>query len=67
MHLERLADYFEISVDSLLDREERTINVDLQNTSFLNDYSLILDDKPLNQHEMAEFVSFIQVKRLIEP
>ncbi|ANU14328.1 hypothetical protein B481_2513 [Planococcus halocryophilus Or1] len=63
VHLERLADYFEISVDSLLDRDERTINVDLQNTSFLNDYNLMLDDQPLNQTEIAEAASFIQVKR----
>lgn len=63
VHLERLADFFEISVDSLLDRNDRTINVDLQNTNFLNEYTVMLDDQPLNEAELAEAASFIQVKR----
>ncbi|MDE4085450.1 helix-turn-helix transcriptional regulator [Planococcus maritimus] len=63
LHLERLADFFEISVDSLLDRNDRTINVDLQNTNFLNEYTVMLDDQPLNEAELAEAASFIQVKR----
>lgn len=65
-HLERLADYFEVSVDSMLNRSERTLNLDLQNTSFLNDYNLMLDDQPLNQYEIAEAASFIQVKRRMD-
>ncbi|AUD14856.1 MULTISPECIES: helix-turn-helix domain-containing protein [unclassified Planococcus (in: firmicutes)] len=63
VHLERLADFFEISVDSLLDRNDRTINVDLQNANFLNEYTVMLDDQPLNEAELAEAASFIQVKR----
>lgn len=63
VHLERLADFFEISVDSLLSRNERIINVDLQNTNFLNEYTVMLDDQPLNETELAEAASFIQVKR----
>ncbi|MGM0896371.1 MAG: helix-turn-helix domain-containing protein [Bacillota bacterium] len=63
VHLERLADFFEISVDSLLDRNDRTINVDLQNTNFLNEYTVMLDDQPLNETEISEAASFIQVKR----
>ncbi|MDE0582412.1 helix-turn-helix domain-containing protein [Planococcus sp. A6] len=63
VHLERLADFFEISVDSLLDRNDRTINVNLQNANFLNEYTVMLDDQPLNEAELAEAASFIQVKR----
>lgn len=63
VHLERLADFFEISLDSLLDRNDRTINVDLQNANFLNEYTVMLDDQPLNEAELAEAASFIQVKR----
>ncbi|MDN5708300.1 MAG: helix-turn-helix domain-containing protein [Planococcus sp. (in: firmicutes)] len=63
VHLERLADFFEISVDSLLDRNDRIINVNLQNTNFLNEYTVMLDDQPLNEAELAEAASFIQVKR----
>lgn len=63
VHLERLADFFEISVDSFLDRNDRTINVNLQNANFLNEYTVMLDDQPLNEAELAEAASFIQVKR----
>lgn len=62
-HLARLADYFEVSVDKLLDREERSIDVDLQNLSNITDYNLLLDDKPLNRDEIAEAASYIKVKR----
>ncbi|MFP3324406.1 helix-turn-helix transcriptional regulator [Planococcus sp. SIMBA_160] len=63
VHLERLADFFEISVDSLLNRDDRTVNIDLQNMNFLNEYTVMLDDQPLNEAELAEAASFIQVKR----
>lgn len=62
-HLARLADYFEVSVDKLLDRGERSIDVDLQNLSNITDYNLLLDDKPLNRDEIAEAASYIKVKR----
>ena len=62
-HLERLADYFGVTVDNMLDREERTIDLDLQNMKEFNDYNLLLDDKPLNQDEIAEAASYIKVKR----
>ncbi|MFD1031926.1 helix-turn-helix domain-containing protein [Metaplanococcus flavidus] len=62
-HLARLADYFEVSIDNLLNREERTINLDLQNPKNATDYNLLLDDKPLNRDEIAEAASYIKVKR----
>ena len=62
-HLARLADYFEVSVDNLLDREERRIDLDLQNLTSIADYNLLLDNKPLNHDEIAEAASYIKVKR----
>lgn len=62
-HLARLADYFEVSVDNLLDREERRIDLDLQNWTSFADYNLLLDNKPLNHDEIAEAASYIKVKR----
>lgn len=49
-HLERLANFFEVSVDSLLDRCNLTHNLNLQNISLLNDYNLVLDDKPRHEN-----------------
>ncbi|WP_033542182.1 helix-turn-helix domain-containing protein [Planococcus sp. CAU13] len=62
-HLTRLADYFEVTVDNLLNREERTIDLDLQNLTNIMDYNLLLDNKPLNPDEIAEAASYIKVKR----
>lgn len=62
-HLSLLADFFEVSVDRLLDRTEKTIDLDLQNASVISDYNLMLDNKPLNENEIAEAASYIQVKR----
>ncbi|MDN7242071.1 helix-turn-helix transcriptional regulator [Planococcus sp. N028] len=62
-HLAILADYFNVSVDGLLGRVERTFNVNIQNSSILNEYTFLLDDKPLDQAEIAEAASYIQVKR----
>ncbi|WP_422124242.1 helix-turn-helix domain-containing protein [Planococcus sp. X10-3] len=62
-HLERLADYFEVSIDSILNREDRIIDLDLQNPKNIADYNLMLDDKPLNRDEIAEAASYIKVKR----
>ncbi|OHX53653.1 transcriptional regulator [Planococcus salinarum] len=62
-HLMRLADYFGVSIDNMLDREERSIDLDLQSLKDFNDYNLLLDDKPLNRDEIAEAASYIKVKR----
>lgn len=62
-HLARLADYFDVSIDKLLDREERVIQLDLQNLKSFAEYNLLLDDKPLNRDEIAEAASYIKVKR----
>ena len=62
-HLARLADYFEVSVDSMLNREERTIDLNLQNSKEISEYNLLLDDTPLNGEEIAEAASYIKVKR----
>ncbi|QHJ70236.1 helix-turn-helix domain-containing protein [Planococcus halotolerans] len=62
-HLARLADYFDVSIDNLLDREERMIDLDLLNLTSFADYNLLLDNKPLNRDEIAEAASYIKVKR----
>lgn len=62
-HLSRLADYFEVTVDNLLSREERVVDLDLQNFTSIADYNLVLDNKPLDKDEIAEAASYIKVKR----
>lgn len=62
-HLSRLADFFDVSVDLLLDRTEKVIDLDLQNAAAIEEYNLMLDNKPLDKNEIAEAASYIQVKR----
>lgn len=62
-HLARLADYFDVSIDNLLNREEKIIDLDLQNLTGIADYNLLLDNQPLNHDEIAEAASYIKVKR----
>ncbi|MGK7376812.1 helix-turn-helix domain-containing protein [Planococcus sp. 1R117A] len=57
-HLSVLADFFDVSVDGLLDRTEKVIDL-----STINDYKILLDNKPLDETEIAEAASYIQVKR----
>lgn len=62
-HLSMIADFFKVSVDDLLDRVNRTIDLDLKNTKAISEYNILLDNKPLNEKEIAEAASYIQVKR----
>lgn len=62
-HLARLADFFDITVDNLLEREEKVLDLDLQTLSEKKDFNLLLDNELLNRDEIAEAASYIKVKR----
>lgn len=62
-HLVLFADYFEVSIDSLLDRYECPI--DLKDLILSTTYKLMLNNQPLDRNEIAEVVSFIQTKRQV--
>lgn len=62
-HLSRLADFFDISTDFLLDRTNRTVDLNLQNLVETSEYKLWIGDQPMNRKELEEAASYIQVKR----
>lgn len=62
-HLVLVADFFEVSVDHLLERHERPL--DLKNLDLSSNYSLKLDNQTLNKNEIREAADFIQAKRRI--
>lgn len=65
-HLEMLADYYKVTVDFLLEREQISDTLDLINLTDLNSIKLVVDDQPVNQEELAEVTSYLQVKRRLK-
>ncbi|WP_203339173.1 helix-turn-helix domain-containing protein [Planococcus beijingensis] len=65
-HLEILADYYKVTVDFLLEREQISDTLDLLNLTDLNSIKLVVDDQPVNQEELAEVTSYLQVKRRLK-
>src|SRR5690606_41345518 len=65
-HLEMLADYYKVSIDFLLDREQVSDTLDLINLTDSNSVKLVVDDQLVNQEELAEVTSYLQVKRRLK-
>ncbi|MBD8013444.1 helix-turn-helix domain-containing protein [Planococcus wigleyi] len=65
-HLEILADYYKVTVDFLLEREQISDTLDLLNLTDLNSIKLVVDDQPVNQEELSEVTSYLQVKRRLK-
>ncbi|MBF6634132.1 MAG: helix-turn-helix transcriptional regulator [Planococcus sp. (in: Bacteria)] len=65
-HLEMLADYYKVTIDFLLDREQVSDTLDLINLTDSNSVKLVVDDQLVNQEELAEVTSYLQVKRRLK-
>lgn len=65
-HLEMLADYYKVTIDFLLDREQTSDRLDLLNLTDSNSVKLVVDDQLVNQEELAEVASYLQVKRRLK-
>ncbi|WP_394121452.1 helix-turn-helix domain-containing protein [Planococcus donghaensis] len=65
-HLELLADYYKVSIDFLLERGQISNKLDLQQVADLSSINLVVDDQLVNQEELAELTSYLQVKRRLK-
>ena len=65
-HLKLLADYYKVSIDFLLEREGSASKLDLLQIADLGSVKLVVDDKPVNDEELAEVTSYLQVKRRLK-
>lgn len=65
-HLKLLADYYKVSIDFLLEREGSASKLDLLQIDDLGSVKLVVDDKPVNDEELAEVTSYLQVKRRLK-
>lgn len=65
-HLELLADYYKVSVDFLLERDQTVNKLDLQRITDLASVNLMVDDQTVNKEELAEVTSYLQIKRRLK-
>lgn len=62
-HLKLLADYFNVTVDFLLERNQHANILDSIQLADLNSVNFVVDDHPLSEEELEEMKSYLQVKR----
>ncbi|WP_088008672.1 helix-turn-helix domain-containing protein [Indiicoccus explosivorum] len=62
-HLANIADFFGVSTDFLLDRSTEQVQLDLQNKQGLSGYTFVVDNRPMNEDEIADAANYIQVRR----
>lgn len=65
-HLELLADYYKVTIDFLLERDGSSGKLDLLQIADLDSVNLVVDDQPVNDEELAEVTSYLQVKRRLK-
>ncbi|ANU22537.1 helix-turn-helix domain-containing protein [Planococcus donghaensis] len=65
-HLQLIADYFKVTVDYILERNQPTDQLDLIQLNDLNSVNLVVDDHPLSKEEIADVTSYLQVKRRLK-
>lgn len=65
-HLEMLADYYNVSVDFLLERNQAVNKLDFLKITDLDSINLVVDDQSVNDEELAEVASFLQIKRRLQ-
>jgi transcriptional regulator with XRE-family HTH domain len=66
-HLTLIADYFNVSIDYLLGRDEEIYKKNLHKPldKLLETYSFYLDGKPATKEEIIDAIAFIKAKREI--
>ncbi|ALS77916.1 transcriptional regulator [Planococcus kocurii] len=65
-HLESLADYYKVSVDFLLERNQAVTELDFLKVLDLESIKLVVDDRPVNDEELTEVASYLQIKRRLQ-
>lgn len=65
-HLQLLADYYKVTIDFLLERDGSSSKLDLMQIAELDSVNLVVDDQPVNDEELAEVASYLQVKRRLK-
>lgn len=66
-HLIKIADYFEVTVDYLLDREKKKFDINLQSPieDINENFIISIDDVKLNKDELLEVIAYIKAKRIM--
>ncbi|WP_234982709.1 helix-turn-helix domain-containing protein [Ornithinibacillus halophilus] len=67
-HIKRLADFFDVSTDYLvngIEEKQPTLQIDLENRN-KNRHRLLIDGVELSEEELTDVVAFIKAKRLLK-
>ena len=66
-HLINIADYFEVTVDYLLNRENKKLYINLQNPidDIIKRYIITIDNVQLSKDELLESIAYIKAKRIM--
>ncbi|AQQ55308.1 helix-turn-helix domain-containing protein [Planococcus lenghuensis] len=62
-HLTKIADFFGVSTDFLLNRSTSKVKLDLQNKKGLSGYIFVIDNRPMNEDEIADVAAYIRTRR----
>ncbi|MDY0404388.1 helix-turn-helix transcriptional regulator [Virgibacillus sp. 179-BFC.A HS] len=65
LHLKKIASYFNVSTDYLLDHHAKQLPINLENGNDMSGYSFLIDDEPISNEEMNEAIAFIRAKRMM--
>ncbi len=68
IHLGRIRDYFEVTMDFFLDREKKVpLNKNLHTyEEIFNKYKISIDDIQISREELLESISYIRAKRIMK-
>lgn len=64
-HLIRIADYFHVSVDYLMNRKPVYIDLEDSMDEILGQYNLAIDGEPLTKEEVMDGVAYLKAKRTL--
>ena len=66
-HLIKIADFFDVSVDYLLDREQKnnTVNFQYPFDDIIDKYTFLIDNHPIGKEELLDSIAFIKARRIM--
>ncbi|MCZ8537890.1 helix-turn-helix domain-containing protein [Paenisporosarcina quisquiliarum] len=66
-HLIKIADFFDVSVDYLLDREQQnnTVNFQYPLDDVIDKYTFLVDNRPVEKEELLDTIAYIKAKRIL--
>lgn len=65
-HLQSFADFYHVSMDYILERNQSASPLEVLQLRNLNAVNVVVDNQAINEEELAEMTSYLQVKRRLK-